>query len=213
VTRTLPTGVSTQAGSEQATFVHLLEMQFAAGTVYLTDAPQNVLVDSQVWTAVGGMLEHGATQESADANNQVLEIALSGVDQTIVSAIQADGYRGRLAILRRVYFAAGAVVGTAWERFRGYMNEPWRTSQAYDAQGNPQGIIVRTTVVSRLAVGERLRGIKTNLASHQRIFSGDLFMQFVESLANRRLVWGTIPMWGGGTGGEPDYRNKPGEDS
>lgn len=199
MTRVLPTGIAGELSLENAQRVHLLQLQtsqLATPTVldntFLTDAPQNVTVSGQVYTGIGGLVEIGDAEETPDDKGQGLRLALSGVDQSIVSTLLNNFYRGRYCHLHRVYLnSSGQVIGGKIDIFvNGYMNEPWRISATRDERFAPGTVRVETRIVPRHAVGVQLRGIRTNLTSHQRHFSGDLFFQHVSTLVGKKIRWG-----------------------
>jgi len=187
VTRVLPAGVAGEIALENAQRIHLLELEFSGGTVYLCDAAQNVTVGAQSYTALGGLIEVGDVEETRDDKGQGLELALSGVDQSIVSVLLTNFYRGRACRLYRVYLsAAGTVIGDRILLFPGLMNEAWTITGTRDEGLGAGTVRITTRVVSRLAgMGGQVRGIRTNIVSHQRHFTGELFFQHVSGVAAR----------------------------
>jgi hypothetical protein len=165
------------------------------------------VVSGQTYTAFGGQIALGTGREGDDARASGLSLQLSGVNQTILAALLTDFYRGRLATISRVYYdAAGAVIGGAVVLYEGYLNDDWQLRALRSEQLDAGNAILETRIGSRLNQPNQQRGIRTNLTSHQRQFSGDLFFQFVPAIAGKTIKWGAPVIVGGGA---PDDSGDP----
>lgn len=190
MTRTLGPGFAAAIAAEQSEFVHLLEFQFSGGAIRLTTATQQITWNAFNWLAVGGLLEFGGVEETADQRSQGVELRLAGVDQTIVAALLGQNQRGRTVRIWRAALdqALGTVKDAPYLLFEGLQLEGYQVQEDRDHKGG--SVSIQTRVVGYLAV-ERIRGIVANLVSHQHHFNGDLFFQHTASLGSRMIYWGT----------------------
>lgn len=186
--------------SDNAEIVHLLEFQFDTGTVRIATSGQDLSWNSLSWEAVGGLLELGGIEETTDARGQGIDLRLSGVDQTILSVLINSKYRGRVVKIWRAHLdrTTGRVVGTML-LFQGLQLSAYTVDEERDNGG---GTVRISTRISGYFGVERVRGIMSNLVSHQHYYSGDLFFQHSASLANVKIYWGTpVPRTPGSSSG------------
>lgn len=200
------------ASAEKAEFVHLIEMQFSSGTVYLNTGAQDISWGGQLWEAVGGLLTIGGVESSGDSAAQGVELKLSGVDQSVLGALMTNNYRGRIVRVRRAYLdqTTGVVRNDPVFLFEGLQLSPYSIEEERSRQGGT--VTVTTRIMGYLGV-DRIAGIWANLTSHQHYFPGDTFFQHVASLANLKLYWGTqAPLGVGapGVGAQPNPQD-PGD--
>lgn len=216
--RVLGSGMSAAVTAVSGERVHLLAITTGRGTVYLSTGATDLTWDSHTWEAVGGALTIGGIQE-AGTDVQGVDVELSGVDQTVLSALMTNGYRGQfVSVYLAALDAATGDVLDALEVFRGYQLQPYTVTETRDRTGG--GVTIKTTW-QPMAAWTQVRGIQANLASHGHAFPGDTFFQNTPGLAGRLIYWGTdrpaIPAMppaghGGGRPGQSDgtHGTRPG---
>jgi hypothetical protein len=156
--------------SDRAEFVHLLEFQFASGTVRLTTGAQDLSWGGFQWEAVGGLLEMGGVEETSDSRAQGVDVKLSGVDQTVLAVLLTSQYRGRTVTIWRAHLddTTGQFVGDPLLLFQGLQLSPYTVDEE---RSRTAGTVRISTRLSGYFGVERVRGIMTNLVSHQHYFS------------------------------------------
>lgn len=196
--------------AESAEFVHLLEMEFSGGTVRFCTGVQDLLWNAFTWDAVGGLLQFGGVEETTDAKAQGVDIKLSGVDQTVAALLLTNQYRGRAVKIYRAHLnkTSGQVVGEPLLLFQGLQLSPYNIEEQRDFGG---GTVQISTRFSGYFGVSRVRGIQTNLVSHQHHFNGDTFFQYTAQLTNAKVYWGTatpasITRGGGGTSKDDNHQ-------
>jgi hypothetical protein len=173
VTRTLGAGIATDINAASGERCQFIQFNFAdiAGAptpVYLTTAAKDIVWNAITWQATGHMMELDALGESADDPGNGLKVKLSGVDQTILALILGSTWRGRTAT---IWYAAldqstGAVKADPVIMFSGPMNGGFEIGESRgDFGGGTVDIQARLT--SRLDELVKIRGVKTNVQSHQ----------------------------------------------
>lgn len=199
MTRTLGAGIATDIGAATAETTELILLDFAdistgvPTPVYLTTAAKDIVWSGQTWQAVGGRLELDALGESTDGAGTGFKMNLSGVDQTVIALILGARYRGRTASVWYVHLdqAAGTVITDPVLMFVGMLNGGWDIVESRSFEGGTVDITLRLTAKVNELV--RVRGVRTNLQSHQTVIPSattDTFFQHVGLLALRKVFWG-----------------------
>lgn len=176
--------------SPTSEMVHLLEFDFSSGIVRLNTGAQDVSWNGQTWEAVGGLLEMGGVEETNDARGQGVDVRLSGVEQSILAVLLNNNYRGRPVKIYRGHLnnVTGQFIGDPLLLFQGLQLNPYTVEEERD---RGSGTVRISTRISGYFGVERVRGIQTNMMSHQHHFAGDTFFQHTTSLANTKIYWGT----------------------
>lgn len=190
----------------RAEFVYLYEINHSAGVVRLTNSSSDVVALTFTWTAVGGSLLQGATPDLPDRRGQGVELTLYGVDQTIISIIQNNQFRGRLIKIYMVHFDPDTgVIDTPDLIFRGRQNGDYEITEDRSSDSTTSGglVTVKTRISADLSAINIKQSCRTNVHSHEEFLrrSGvvspdDKFFERVSTIMNKGVPWGTIPIRG-----------------
>jgi hypothetical protein len=209
--RSLSSDVLAAIQAEAGERVYLIKLDYSGGTIYLTTGSRDLSWDSQTWDAAGGALSIGTVEDAPDSRAG-LQIAIGGVDQTVVGILLNQNYRGRLAQVWQAILDpdVGDVVGVI-PLFEGFQLDNYEVTERAE-RGKPITCTITTRVLHRLATAE-FRGIRANVHSHQKYYPNDTFFQHVASLASRKIYWGTTApiVAGSGGGQEREGRDREGE--
>jgi len=187
VSRVLTAAVLAASQGQRAEIAHLLSLAFSAGTIRFTTGPNNVDWNGFTWSAAGSAMTFEAVNETPDPSGQRLRITLDGVQLSAISALLAQNYIGRLAVLYRAWInTGGTIIADPIILFKGYMNTPWTVSEDWDNHWAK----VETEIVSPLAVFNQVRGITADKTSHQRWFAGDTFFAHIVDKPAGDFGWG-----------------------
>jgi len=145
-------------------------------------------------------------EESGDTSGQGVELALSGVDQTILSALLTNDYRGRVCQVYRAHLnpTNGTVIADPWLMFEGLQLSAFEVEEERSREGGT--VTIKTRIKGRMGI-DRIRGIFSNVISHQHYFATDTFWQNAAPAAVSTIQWGTGAVNPGGGPGQ----NNPGE--
>jgi hypothetical protein len=197
VTRTLGAGITTDIAAVVGERCQLIKLDFAnlsnvATPVYLTTAAQPISWNGFSWEPAG--LEIDAMGESADGSANGLRIKLSGVHRDVLSLIHGARYRGRMATVWHAALsqASGAVLADPVVLYTGPMNGGFQIGEARGEFGGGR-VDINTRLTSRIDELVKVRGIRTNEASHRTTVPGattDTFFQNVATLMGRPAFWG-----------------------
>jgi hypothetical protein len=224
--RTLNSPVSDQIGE----FAYLYEISYSGGTVFYTNAGTDITADdadgvSRVWTAVGGSLIHDNAPDTTDVRGQSVKLQLFGVDQSVISLIQNNNFRGRLLRIYLIHW--DPVTGTQFAPdliFQGRQNGDYKISESrnHDSTSGGGVVTVSTRISADLSAINTKQSCRCNVASHQEMLrrSGvvapdDKFFERVPTIMGKSIVWGADAdksfSSGGGNGGGGAGDDEPGD--
>ena len=203
MTRTLTAAMKTAAAAVTGEIFHLFDLGFSGGTLYLTDASNDVLWSGNTYTAIGG-LGYAAVQENTVLSAQSVRLTLDGVDTSIITRILQQNYIGQTAIIRFAHMATdGTITSNPVIVFQGLMNDAFEVRESFGREGG--GATVTTRLVSPFGIAKRTNGIRATVASHSAVFPGDTFWRHTEKVSGRPPLWGNpapgAVLGGGGSGG------------
>lgn len=201
MSRPLGSQLATDIGQAGAIKAELIELQFGdpvtkAQWARITTAADDLLVQppgytaAVVWSGIGGVIDYGALAETTDPSGQSVTLAVSGVEQSIISLLMGQQYLGRMCRIWYLHLnpATGAVMSDPLEMFRGWMNGGWTIEEE---RALPTGTVKVSCKIGTWMSGHRSRqGIFCNVHSHQLKAPGDTFFKNVPSLVNRKFYWG-----------------------
>jgi len=192
--------LSSPVANDRGEFVYLYEINHSAGVLRLTNAPSDIVALTYTWTAVGGSLIHGSAPDVSDSRGQGVTISLYGVDQTIITIIQANQFRGRLIKIYLIHFNpdTGAQY-TPDLIFRGRQNGGYEITEDRTAHDTISGgsVTVTTRITADLSSVNTKRPCKCNVHSHEEFLrrSGvsspdDKFFERVPTITDKEILWG-----------------------
>ena len=203
--------------AETGAFVHVIELDFASGALYLTTAPLPVVATvpypsgstaSHTFSAIGGELTFDEVAEGVEIGSQQAVLRLAAVDQTVIAAVLNSACVGLQAYVWRCYLSSSWAVQAVTPLFAGFLNDNWLCDdhRPEDPAEAPTATI-ETRVVDLFSDFDQVRGIQTSLASHQSVaeqtpvaagataehlFANDLGMRYVAVMPSKRFQWGDI---------------------
>ena len=194
MTRTLTSPVLSGLSNQTARICHLLEVDLTP-TVYLTDAGIHLTWNGHQYLA-SQFLQFSDIQETRELLINRCTVALSGVDQSIISLLLLDTYLGRGVRIRKAVLNEDlSVVVDPCLIMDGRIDKPIISTDPESGT-----CVASIDVISRWSPLQRPSGRHTNDAEQQAIFPGDLgFDQVVHEDAV--IIWGGA----GYPSGKPRY--------
>ncbi len=188
--------------------VHLIRLKYWDGAaeqeVRLTDAVDDLSIDvgggAETWTGSGLLLSISPVSESGDLDEPGVDIALDGVDTSIISIILGNDFRGRQVEIWRVWLEhltgkqATSPTATPLLIFDGLQNAPYKFSETFS--DDVSSVSVSTRAVGSISTIGYNRAISTNPTSHNEMLeragltTDDTFFQNVSALENAEIFWG-----------------------
>lgn len=211
--RTIAGATQTALEADSGVSVYLVRLQYGDGVGGITDtrftnAPLTLNVDvgdgsgAQDFIGTGFLVNVSEVTESADLDSHGVDVVFDGIDQTIISIIMANHFRGQKSWIYKAWYdtASGAVLGSAVLVFDGYQNERYTIGET--STDLPDVVQVSTRMVSRVTrVGDE-RLVTSNIVSHNELLerggitpaNTDGFWRWVPNLMNKDITWGHRPI-------------------
>ena len=181
--RTLDSNQQAAIVAAHVTAALLVEMQFASGTIYLTNAGRDIVWNSQTWLAArGGAVE--SIREAATSEATGLRFTIAGPISAYLSAALQEHVQGKpVKVYVALFDANEALIGTPVEEWSGLVD----TMTVDDAPGGESSIVV--TAESRYAQFARPRLRRHSDEDQQAAYPGDRFFEFAVSMVERNVVF------------------------
>lgn len=177
--------VITELGKTQNQPFHLVDVIFDGTPIYVTDAWANVAWNAKTYTALGHFIGFSDIEESSALQVANLTAQLSGVDQSLISAVLSENYIDRtLRIYKGFLDDNAAVIASPILIFEGRMDAPTIEENPDDGS-----CTVSIAATNAWVDFERKSGRHTNHEEQQLFFPGDKGFEFVSEITSE-ITWG-----------------------
>lgn len=163
----------------------LFEGVFSDGTLRLTSWHRDLSWDSQTWTAAGNLVGFTPAEESASVEAPAWTVTLSGVPSSLVSTALGSVRQGKTGrVWLALLTAAEAITVDPFLLAAGRLNIP-----ALSDDGETSTISV--TYEGHLRDLNAANEVRYTHEQQQQLFPGDLGFEFVTSIVDREIRWGS----------------------
>jgi len=166
--------------------VHLVEVEFDSGSVYMTDGFKMIIFDGDEYQAVGNFLGFSDIEETAEVIVSNVTLSLSGIDQVWISNILNENF-----IDRKVKIWTGFLDGFYLDLvtnpvliFEGRMNQPTISENPESGEST-----VAVSCTNAWVDFSRKTGRHTNHEEQQIHFPGDKGFEFASEII-KGFTWG-----------------------
>lgn len=213
MSRTISSGVDSTLDDAFIIPVFFVHLNFDTDPLYLHTDLGSITTLSQTWLGAGGLGQISPIEETTSGTAPGLKLRLDITDESSGSVFeeltQQDFYQRPCV----VYFAtrdisSGALSGTPVELFRGKCDVP----EMRDGSESYVELLIENEWID----GEQAPEVLYSDAQLQSEYSGDLGLEFLADLVNRKIVWGSDRIIGspaviggpgrGGGGDRPNQR-------
>lgn len=216
--------------------VYLFEIVFHDGTsevfTRVCSASRPITHDAdgdgtaETYDAAGKLLEWSGERETEESRGQGVRMRLGGVDQSVMSTLLQNDFRGRrVRIWRAVLDKPTGTVDEAMLVHRGLQLEPYEIREKVPEGQDEVSAEIETRSVSRVNALQRTNAVRTNRRSHEAMLNragiteADTGLSYVKQIAGKRIFWGSEAPdpaasgdGGGGGGGGGGSGGAGGED-
>ena len=163
-----------------------------------------VLADGTEWVGLGQLLNISAIEETSEMSVKGASISLSGIPSNLLSLALSEPYQGRIAKIYFGTFQQGSLLqetsdyillqdgsrinlestSTGFnELFSGYMDQ-------MNIEESGDTATIEMMVENKLIDLERARVARLTSGYQKSVYPGDLGMDFIEDLQDKRISWG-----------------------
>ena len=172
----------------------LVDLEFVSGTIYYTTSPVSLTVSGHDYLGLGDLASVSVIGESEDATAAQISLGFSLVDTAMLAATlgNVDDYRGKRARLwLQLYDEAWQPAGAPVKRWAGFMDRVTVERKPPDplAGGAASGRLNLECSRAGMARARNQRGLRLTDAQQQARYTGDLGLQYVQTLIEQPSLW------------------------
>lgn len=179
--RNISTALKNELAKDSFDLCNLIFIDIGTG-IYLTDYLHNVSYGGNTYNTSDHLISIGSPRESRDLRVNTLNVALSGVEQTYISAFLQNDFMNRQVTIYKAAMSAGSIVGAPMVSFDGRMTR-------FEVRESTNKSEVLLEVASHWADFEKKAGRLTNTNSQQFFFPNDVGFEYAANTV-RDLKWG-----------------------
>lgn len=176
------TSVQSIIDASHATICHLVQLEFASGTIYLTDAGADVTWGGNTYTAVGNMGNMAPIRETSAPEAVGVRFELAGPLSGYVATALGEHVQGLAARIYVAFFNANHVVVDAVLEWLGRID----TMVIEDGVESARIIV---NAESRLADWQRPKTRRHNAEDQHIDYPADEFYSFLPKMVEAEIVW------------------------
>jgi len=181
--RGLSSAVNTQLTSGSFVLANLLKLELNT-TYYYTDFSSDILDSGDTYSANGFLSSIGSVTESSRMNIGSMNLALSAVNQTIVSDVLNNGHLHRAVTVKRAILDNSNVIVGSFSIYSGFI-------ESMSIRDSGETSLIAFSVANHWADFERIEGRATNNSSQQHFYDDDLGFEFADQ-SKKRFMWGRV---------------------
>jgi hypothetical protein len=159
-----------------------VRLDFPSGFLRLNSTPLKISISGEDYLGVGELGSITGLDETTDIEAAQVQLQLSGLDSAIVASVLGETYQGRDVRIFLCLFTEAFALIDAPMIYRGRMDYP-----VIDVG---ETATITMNVANRLADWDRSRASRWTNEEQQRLYPGDLGLQYVGELVNKPLPWG-----------------------
>tara|TARA_R100000315_G_C5229780_1_gene140735 strand:+ start:1280 stop:1891 length:612 start_codon:yes stop_codon:yes gene_type:complete len=184
MSRNLTTAVQNQLAASELEPFFAIKLAFDSGDVRIWTGYTDITVASETYIGGGQLLSISPIEETVEVAARGVNLALNGIDSSLVSVALTESYQGRAAKVYLGVISSGAVVADPYLVFDGRMDV-----MTIEDAGETASISL--SAESRLIDLERARVRRFTDNDQQNQFPGDTSLRFVADLQDKEIAWGS----------------------
>lgn len=184
MSRNLTAGFQSAIDSSQVRPFYLFEGVFVSGTVRAWNGIGDLSWNSQTWGGLGSFLTFSNIEETSEVRAAGITVTLNGMSSSNISLALQDvrqGYSGKIYL--GLFDASNTIIADPYLAFNGRLD-------SVSIDEGPDTSVISINYESRLIDLQKAREIRYTDQEQQRLFPGDLGLEFVPSMQDMVLNWG-----------------------
>lgn len=179
--RNINSTLITELAKDGFDLCHLVFIDLGTG-IYLTDYFHDISYGGNTYDSSDHLISMGSPRESRDLRVNTLNLTLSGVEQTYISAFLQNDFINRQVLIYKTAMSNGSIVGAPMTLFDGRLTR-------FEIRESDTRSTVVLEIASHWADFEKQAGRLTNNNSQQFFFPGDVGFEYAANTV-RDLKWG-----------------------
>lgn len=175
--------MQTEVGKTEVAPFLLFQGEFISGTVRAWSGYGNLTWAGVAWTGTGTLLSVSEITETNETSANGITINLNGIPASLISLALGEVRQGASGKIYLGLLSGTAVINDPILLFAGKLDIPSITDEGEFAE-------ISITYESRLIDLERARINRYTPEDQKRLFPGDLSMDYVPSIQEKKIVWG-----------------------
>lgn len=172
----------------------LAQLDFTAGTQYITTAAQTITTGGNTYTGLGSLVSVGNFNEAVDSSAEKITLSLSVANAAMLALAlgNVEGYRGRaVRLYLQLYDEQFVAVASPVQRWSGVMDrvQITRKPAGPDNAGSDGGSVELQCSRSGMARARNYQGLRLTHQQQQLRFPGDTGLQYVRTLIEQPTQW------------------------
>jgi len=182
--RSLTTAVKNELATDKLNPVILIYFNISTGLRF-TDHYKDITYDSNTYTASSLFLGLSDISESSEVSVDSISVAFSGADQTIISLVFNNDYMEKEAEIYKGFLnSSQQLIADPFLLFKGRI-------ESFNLDEDETSSTITINIASHWSDFERIQGRRTNTASQQLYFSGDVGFDYA-SQSVLDIKWGRV---------------------
>ncbi len=185
--RSIGSNFLAQLNSSEIRPFYAIKMNFTSGALLLNTTYNDLVIGGNTYLSSGHILNISQIAETSDTKASGIQINLTGLDSSILSAGLNDDVAGMVV---EVYFGvltttsnADVIVDTPYKIFEGFID-----TMVLDEQGISSTL--KFTVENKMIILEKPTDRRYTDEDQKDLFPNDRGLEFVASLQNKSIAWG-----------------------
>ena len=169
-------------------------------TYYLTSNRRPIILSGTLFNAMGWLLQVSEIQDDLKTNNGDINLALSGVPETLINAVLTAPIKGgKVTVLRG--FTKNPSILQSYNRYQGVItNYSIEEQDDYLARDRSYTVTISCANINTL-MENRISGQRTNGSDRKKFYPGDISFDRCKDLQNVNFDFGKKYTGGSGYGG------------
>ena len=190
----IDSAITNRLGADHQELFFAIKAEFDTSDILVWTGKDDLVISSETYTGAGSLLSIGGVEDGRDLKSSGLNIALSGMDATVLDYALTENYQNRFLTLFMGYLMGGSneVAGTI-VLFKGRMT-------TLTISDDPNGATISIDAENRLIDLDRPSNLRYTKESQEFLFTGDIGLDRVNQIQDKEIVWGRSST-SGGTGG------------
>ena len=190
----IDSAITNRLGADHQEIFFAIKAEFDTDDIRVWSGNDDLTISSQTYAGAGSLLSIGGVEDARDLRSTGLNVALSGMDATVLDYALTENYQNRFLTLFMGYLMGGSneVAGTI-VLFKGRMT-------TLTINDDPSGATISIDAENRLIDLDRPSNLRYTKESQEFLFTGDVGLDRVNQIQDKEIVWGRSST-SGGTGG------------